>query len=76
MLTKVERKILNDIWGHSHTDAENRMRASIKEQYPNYNIDFIETIHHDEFDTMAYEARAVIIYDNLSKKEQKWDLKS
>ena len=60
MEQKVERKVLSDIWGHSHTDAESRMRDSIKEQYPDYDIDFIETIHHDEFDTMAYEARAVL----------------
>ena len=58
-----DKKILSDIWGHSHIDAENRMRAFIKEQYPDYDIDFIETIYHDEFDTMAYEARAVIIYN-------------
>ena len=56
------KKVVNDVWGNSAAEAENKMKVLIKEQYSGYNVNSIEVVHNDHCDIMAYEAIANISY--------------
>ena len=51
---------LDNVWGDSPASAENEMKKFVEEYYPECEIVSIETVHHSEFDIIAYEARALV----------------
>ena len=51
---------LDNVWGDSHSSAEREMKNFIEKYYPECEICSIETVHHSEFDLIAYEARALV----------------
>ena len=51
---------LDNIWGDSHSSAEREMKNFIEKYYPECEICSIETVHHSEFDLIAYEAKALV----------------
>ena len=51
---------LDNVWGGSPASAENEMKKFVEKYYPECEICSIETVHHSEFDLIAYEARALV----------------
>ena len=51
---------LDNVWGDSHSSAENEMKKFVEKYYPECEIVSIEVVHHSEFDLIAYEAKALV----------------
>ena len=59
-LSQDKKIALDNVWGNSHSSAENEMKKFVEKYYPECEIVSIEVVHHSEFDLIAYEAKALV----------------